>query len=52
MLSAEINVSVKIKIEINISVAGKLFIDENFLSGKFVKEKSDKTFITFPKILN
>ena len=33
MLSAEINVSVKIKIEINISVAGKLFIDEIFYGG-------------------
>ena len=31
MLSAKINVPVKIKIKVNVSVAEKLFIGENFL---------------------
>ena len=36
MLSAKINVPVKIKIKVNVSAAEKLFIGENFLLVKIL----------------
>ena len=56
MLSAEINVSVKIKIEINVFVAEKPFIGEFFLSEKILAIEKLRNFIhkfvTFPQILD
>ena len=56
MLSAEINLSVKIKIEINVFVAEKPFIGEFFLSEKILAIEKLRNFIhkfvTFPQILD